>query len=51
MGILSDGGAEDERFGWGVCAAAILRNLATVRSNIGSLSDPGCISLLVRHIL
>lgn len=49
-GILSDGGAEDERFGWGVCAAAILRNLATVRSNLGALSDPDCVSLLVRPI-
>lgn len=49
-GILSDGGAEDEQFGWGVCAAAILRNLATVRSNLGALSDPECISLLVRQI-
>ncbi|CAL8469763.1 g9305 [Coccomyxa elongata] len=46
-GLLSDGGAEDERFGWGVCAAAILRNLATVRANLGALSDPDCISLLV----
>lgn len=47
-GILSDGGLEDERFGWGVCAAAILRNLAANRANLGSLADPECISVLVR---
>lgn len=47
-GILSDGGSEDERFGWGVCAAAILRNLAANRANLGSLADPECISVLVR---
>ena len=49
--VLSDGGLEDERFGWGVCAAAILRNLAGNRANLGSLADPECISLLVRTYL
>lgn len=46
-GLFSDGGDEDERFTWAVCASSILRNLALSRANHAQLAEPGCLALLV----
>ena len=48
-GVLSDGGDEDERFTWAVCAASVLRNLALTPANQPLLAEPACLSVLVGH--
>ena len=47
-GLLSDGGATNERCTWAVCAGGVLRNLALTRANQALMADPACLALLVR---
>ena len=47
-GLLSDGGAGDERFAWATAAASALRNLALTPANAPHCARAACVTVLAR---
>ena len=48
-GLISDGGASDERFTWALAAASALRNLALTPANQPHCASAACVFVLARH--
>ena len=48
-GVVSDGGASDERFTWALAAASALRNLALTPANRAHCGSAACVFALARR--